>query len=132
MTRRLLFRGLFLRGLFRGSLIGIRCNSRLRYIFNEKQFTISFREAAALLLKLDRPEIVAKRGYKTFAEHYINAGIKKGKEEGEIKGEIKGIAKGHDDAIKVLQDMGLSEQQIDEAFEGITIPTSFVSQAIRL
>ena len=56
---------------------------------------------------MDRPEIVAKRGYETFAEHYMNAGIKKGEE--------KGITKGHDDAIKVLQDMGLSEQQIAEA-----------------
>ena len=57
---------------------------------------------------MDRPEIVAKRGYETFAEHYMNAGIKKGEEEG--------IAKGHDDAIKVLRDMGLlSEQQIAEA-----------------
>ena len=81
----------------------------LKYIFDEEKFTISFREGAALLLKLDRspegrdfikqslsyflwrwphkhedmkmdrPEIVAKRGYETFAEHYMNAGIKKGK-----------------------------------------------------
>ena len=60
---------------------------------------------------MDRPEIVAKRGYETFAEHYMNAGIKKGEE----KGEIKGLAKGHDDAIKVMQDMGFPEQQIAEA-----------------
>ena len=106
----------------------------LKYIFDEEKFTISFREAAALLLKLDRspegrdfikqslsyflwrwphkhedmkmdrPEIVAKRGYETFAEHYMNAGIKKGEE------------KGQNNTFKVLQDMGLlSEQQIAEA-----------------
>ena len=114
----------------------------LKYIFDEEKFTISFREAAALLLKLDRspegrdfikqslsyflwrwphkhedmkmdrPEIVAKRGYETFAEHYMNAGIKKGKAEGEINGEIKG----QNNTFKVLKDMGLlSEQQIAEA-----------------
>ena len=61
---------------------------------------------------MDRPEIVAKRGYETFAEHYMNAGIKKGKEEGEINGEIKG----QNNTFKVLKDMGLlSEQQIAEA-----------------
>jgi flagellar biosynthesis/type III secretory pathway protein FliH len=55
-------------------------------------------------MKMDRPEIVAKRGYETFAEHYMNAGIKKGKEEGQS------------DAFNILRDMGLlSEQQIAEA-----------------
>ena len=49
---------------------------------------------------MDRPEIVAKRGYETFAEHYMNAGIKKGE----------------DNTLNVLRDMGLlSEQQIAEA-----------------
>lgn len=53
---------------------------------------------------MDRPEIVAKRGYETFAEHYMNAGIKKGEE------------KGQSDAFNILRDMGLfSEQQIAEA-----------------
>jgi hypothetical protein len=58
-------------------------------------------------MKMDRPEIVAKRGYETFAEHYMNAGIMKGKEEGIIEGEEKDEIKGH---------MGLrSDQQIAEA-----------------
>ena len=35
---------------------------------------------------MDRPEIVAQRGYETFAEHYMNAGIKKGEEKGITKG----------------------------------------------
>ena len=57
---------------------------------------------------MDRPEIVAKRGYETFAEHYMNAGIKKGEKKGEEKGQ--------NNTFKVLQDMGLlSEQQIAEA-----------------
>jgi len=57
---------------------------------------------------MDRPEIVAQRGYETFAEHYMNAGLKKGEEKGEIKGQ--------NNTFKVLKDMGLlSEQQIAEA-----------------
>ncbi len=61
---------------------------------------------------MDRPEIVAKRGYETFAEHYMNAGIKKGEEKGFIKGEEKGQS----DTFNILRDMGLlSEQQIAEA-----------------
>ena len=57
---------------------------------------------------MDRPEIVAKRGYETFAEHYMNAGIKKGEKKGEEKGQS--------DAFNILRDMGLlSEQQIAEA-----------------
>ena len=101
----------------------------LKYIFKEEQFTISFREAAAHLLKLDRspegrdfikqslsyflwrwpnkhkdikmdrPEIVAKRGYETFAEHYVNVGIKRNQA----------------DTATVLREMGLSEEQIAEA-----------------
>ena len=31
---------------------------------------------------MDRPEIVANKGYETFAEHYVNVGIEKGKLEG--------------------------------------------------
>ena len=31
---------------------------------------------------MDRPEIVARRGYETFAEHYVNVGIEKGLEKG--------------------------------------------------
>ncbi|MBS7272556.1 MULTISPECIES: Rpn family recombination-promoting nuclease/putative transposase [unclassified Fibrobacter] len=96
----------------------------LKYIFNEEKFTVSFREAAAHLLKLDRspegrdfikqslsyflwrwpnkhkdikmdrPEIVAKRGYETFAEHYVN--------------------KGHADAIDIMREVGISHEQVAE------------------
>ena len=33
-------------------------------------------------LKMDRPEIIANKGYETFAEHFVNVGIEKGKLEG--------------------------------------------------
>ena len=101
----------------------------LKYIFNEEKFTISFREAAAHLLKLDRspegrdfikqslsyflwrwpnkqkdikmdrPEIVAKRGYETFAEHYVRVGREEERADTET----------------VLREMGLSEEKIAEA-----------------
>ena len=94
----------------------------LKYIFKEEQFTVSFREAAAHLLKLDRspegrdfikqslsyflwrwpnkhkdikmdrPEIVANRGYETFAEHYVNVGIKKCREE--VSADIEAVLRG--------------------------------------
>ena len=114
----------------------------MKYIWDMEKFSVSFREAAIHLLKMqnteegrdfikqslsyflwrwphkhedmkmDRPEIVAKRGYETFAEHYMNAGIKKGKEEGKAEGK----AEGQSDAFNILRDMGLlSEQQIAEA-----------------
>ena len=45
---------------------------------------------------MDRPEIVAKRGYETFAEHYV----KKGHEEE------------REDTVTVLREEGLSEEMI--------------------
>ena len=104
----------------------------LKYIFNEEKFTVSFREAAAHLLKLDRspegrdfikqslsyflwrwpkkqkdikmdrPEIVAKRGYETFAEHYVR------------KGHEEERAENRADTETVLRKKGLSEEMIAE------------------
>ena len=104
----------------------------LKYIFDEKKFTISFREAAAHLLKLDhspegkefirqslsyflwrwpnrqedikmdRPEIVARRGYETFAEHYVNVGVKRERDENRA------------DTETVLREEGLSEEMIEK------------------
>jgi len=84
----------------------------MKYIWNAEQFSVSFREAAMRLLKwqntdkgrdfikqalayflwkwpykrgnlkMDRPEIVANKGYETFAEHFVNEGIKQGIEKG--------------------------------------------------
>ena len=108
----------------------------LKYIFNEEKFTISFREAAAHLLKLDRspegrdfikqslsyflwrwpnkqkdikmdrPEIVAKRGYETFAEHYVRVGREEGREQERLENK--------NDTMTVLRKKGLSEEMIAE------------------
>ena len=48
---------------------------------------------------MDRPEIVAKRGYETFAEHYVR----------------KGHEEEREDTVTVLREMGLSEEKIAEA-----------------
>lgn len=83
----------------------------MKYIWNAEQFSVTFREAAMRLLKwqntdkgrdfikqalsyflwkwpykrgnlkMDRPEIVANKGYETFAEHYVNEGIKQEREK---------------------------------------------------
>ena len=47
---------------------------------------------------MDRPEIVAKRGYETFAEHYVRVGHEKER----------------DDTLTVLRKKGLSEEMIAE------------------
>ena len=47
---------------------------------------------------MDRPEIVAKRGYETFAEHYVNKGVKQTQSDYET----------------VLRKKGLSEEMIAE------------------
>ena len=47
---------------------------------------------------MDRPEIVAKRGYETFAEHYV----KKGHEEE------------REDMVTVLREEGLSKEMIEK------------------
>ena len=108
----------------------------LKYIFDEEKFTISFREAAAHLLKLDRspegrnfikqslsyflwrwpnkqkdikmdrPEIVAKRGYETFAEHYVRVGREEGREQERLENK--------NDTMTVLRKKGLSEEMIAE------------------
>jgi len=36
-------------------------------------------------LKMDRPEIVANKGYETFAEHFVNEGIKQEREKNEAE-----------------------------------------------
>ena len=56
---------------------------------------------------MDRPEIVANRGYETFAEHYVNVGIKKGVEQERVENIT--------DTKTVLREMGLSEEQIAQA-----------------
>ena len=40
-------------------------------------------------LKMDRPEIVANKGYETFAEHFVNVGIEKGVEQEREKNDAR-------------------------------------------
>ena len=47
---------------------------------------------------MDRPEIIANKGYETFGEHFFN------------KGEAQGVA----NTISVLKDMGMPAEQIAE------------------
>ena len=53
-------------------------------------------------LKMDRPEIVARRGYETFAEHYVNVGVKRERDENRA------------DTETVLREEGLSEEMIEK------------------
>ena len=87
----------------------------MKYIWDERKFEISFPEAARLLLKkhntdegkdfikqalsyffwkwphkseeikMDSPEAIANKGYESFAEHYVNEGIKKERERNEAR-----------------------------------------------
>ena len=40
---------------------------------------------------MDRPEIIANKGYETFGEHFFNAGVEKGIEQGIVQGVEKGV-----------------------------------------
>lgn len=85
----------------------------MKYIFDVEKFSITFREAALHLLKMqntdegrdfikqslsyfiwkwpyksevikmDSPEAIANKGYETFAEHFVNEGIKQEREKNE-------------------------------------------------
>ncbi len=87
----------------------------MKYIWNAEQFEISFRDAAMHLLrwqntdkgrdfikqalsyffwkwpykrgnlKMDRPEIIANKGYETFAEHFIRVGEEREREKNEAR-----------------------------------------------
>ena len=103
----------------------------MKYIFDIEKFSISFREAAVHLLKMqntdegkdfikqslsyffwkwpykseeikmDSPEAIANKGYETFGEHFFN------------KGEAKGITEG----IDILKSLGVSDDLIQKARE---------------
>ena len=38
---------------------------------------------------MDRPEIIANKGYETFAEHFVNVGIEKGVEQEREKNDAR-------------------------------------------
>lgn len=87
----------------------------MKYIFDVEKFSITFREAALHLLKMqntnegkdfikqslsyffwkwpyksevikmDSPEAIANKGYETFGEHFFNAGAKKEREKNDAR-----------------------------------------------
>ena len=87
----------------------------MKYIWDVEKFSVSFREAAKHLLKMqnsnegkdfikqalsyffwkwpyksevikmDSPEAIANKGYESFAEHFVNEGIKKEREKNEAR-----------------------------------------------
>ncbi len=87
----------------------------MKYIFDVEKFSITFREAALHLLKMqntdegrdfikqslsyffwkwpyksevikmDSPEAIANKGYETFAEHFVNEGIKQEREKADAE-----------------------------------------------
>ena len=101
----------------------------MKYIWDMEKFSVSFREAAMHLLKMqnteegrdfikqslsyffwkwpyksevikmDSPEAIANKGYETFGEHFFNAGE----------------AKGESNAISVFEKLGVSPEMIAEA-----------------
>ena len=113
----------------------------MKYIWNAEQFTVSFRDAASHLLrmqntdegrdfikqslsyffwkwpyksediKMDRPEIMANKGYESFAEHFVNEGIRKGvaRERERYEAEKEAL-----DAKRAdyLRSIGVSEENI--------------------
>ncbi|WP_290728594.1 Rpn family recombination-promoting nuclease/putative transposase [Fibrobacter sp. UBA3629] len=115
-----------LKGLSPITLVAL---TAMKYIWDMEKFSVSFREAAMHLLKMqnteegrdfikqslsyffwkwpyksevikmDRPEIIANKGYETFGEHFFNAG------------EAKGVS----NAISVFEELGVSPEKIAEA-----------------
>lgn len=115
-----------LKGLSPITLVAL---TAMKYIWDMEKFSVSFREAAIHLLKMqnteegrdfikqslsyffwkwpyksevikmDRPEIIANKGYETFGEHFFNAGE----------------AKGESNAISVFEKLGVSPEKIAEA-----------------
>ena len=91
----------------------------MKYIFDVEKFTVSFREAALHLLKMqntdegrdfikqslsyffwkwpyksevikmDSPEALKNKGYETFGEHFFNAGVEKGVQQEREKNEAR-------------------------------------------
>lgn len=113
----------------------------MKYIWDERKFEITFPEAAKHLLKMhntdegkdfikqalsyffwkwphkseeikmDSPEAIANKGYESFAEHYVNEGIKQGIEKGALQEREKNEAR-----ISKIEDFlrsnGVSEEII--------------------
>ena len=66
------------------------------------------------VIKMDRPEIIANKGYETFGEHFFNAGAKQEREKAEA--ERREMAKGlRDDGVAmeiIVRRTGYTAEQI--------------------
>jgi hypothetical protein len=116
----------------------------MKYIWDVEKFSISFREAAKHLLKMqntdegrnfikqalsyffwkwpyksevikmDSPEAIANKGYESFAEHFVNEGIKKEREKNAAENAIR------DSKLEdFLRSKGVSDEIISEAFASL-------------
>ncbi len=65
-------------------------------------------------LKMDRPEIVANKGYETFAEHFVNVGFEKGAEKERQKNEVENAARDKKIA-EFFRSNGVSSELLTEA-----------------
>ena len=63
---------------------------------------------------MDRPEIVANKGYETFAEHFVNVGIEQGIEKGVQQEREKNEARDKKIA-EYLRSIGVSAEGIAAA-----------------
>ena len=113
----------------------------MKYIWDVEKFSVSFREAAKHLLKMqnsnegkdfikqalsyffwkwpyksevikmDSPEAIANKGYESFAEHFVNEGIKKEREKNDADNAARDSRR-----AEFLRSKGVSEKIIAEAF----------------
>jgi hypothetical protein len=119
----------------------------MKYIFDVEKFSVSFREAALHLLKMqntdegrdfikqslsyffwkwpyksevikmDSPEALKNKGYETFGEHFFNAGVEKGTEQERKKNEIESAAR---------------DKKIAEYLHSIGVPAESITAALAI
>ncbi|MBS7298486.1 MAG: hypothetical protein KIG65_05335, partial [Eubacteriales bacterium] len=112
----------------------------MKYIWDERKFEITFPEAAKHLLKMhntdegkdfikqalsyffwkwphkseeikmDSPEAIANKGYESFAEHYVNEGIKQERERNDTANAARDSK-----MADFLRSIGVSEKNVETA-----------------
>ena len=65
-------------------------------------------------IKMDSPEAIANKGYESFAEHYVNEGIKQGIEKGALQEHEKNEAR-ISKMANFLRSIGVSEKNVETA-----------------